>query len=95
MLQPDPGEGVRRGQSNVELLQFARGGGNDRNLGDQRLVQAGLHLQLAEAERHCAGAGQPERHGQGKTQVPVIHVTLSRKLSLARADAAIEDAIPC
>ena len=56
--QADAGEGLRRGERRLELFQFGRIAGNDRDFGQQRLADLRFHLDLPESQRGRAEAGE-------------------------------------
>mgnify|MGYP001035404261 CR=1 FL=1 len=59
-----------------EALEFAGRGGNDRDLGDQGLREAGLDLELAQAQRVDAGTRGGQRDRQRKAKTTNVHEQL-------------------
>jgi hypothetical protein len=52
---------VGRGEPRLKLFERGRRGGNDRDFGQQRLVEPRLHLDLAQSQRRGVACRQQQR----------------------------------
>src|SRR5690606_22929229 len=69
-LQADPAEGVGRGQPRLQLLELRRVAGDDRDLGEQRLAAARLHLDLAQSQRERRPGEDGQQQAAGECPRP-------------------------
>jgi hypothetical protein len=89
-LQPDPGEGRRRGQRHARVFQLARFVGDHRDLGQERLAGFGQDADVAQSQRQRGlAAGQQQQRAR---RTPAAARTECNGSAVAAIAAASEEA---